>query len=240
MKRMLFFEHLEGHGPSEDVTRINLGKNILQANDEVAHEIYHLYTGRGVFLTNVMGSPGSGKTTLIKALAKHLKIAVLEGDIASSVDSIEFAKMGVPVVQVNTDVYGSACHLEAPWVADKLRLLVEYKPEFVFIENVGNLVCPSDFNLGEHERLVVYSVPEGFDKPIKYPPMFTKATTVVLTKVDLAPVMELDIEKFKQSVHQINPHVQILTFSAKDEDSVSPIVAYLQGKRQALLNSLSS
>ncbi|ACI17167.1 MAG TPA: hydrogenase nickel incorporation protein HypB [Coprothermobacter proteolyticus] len=240
MRRIHVFEHLEGHGAPQDLTRINLGKNILEANEEVAHEVYHLYTDRGVFLTNVMGSPGSGKTTLIKALAQHLKIAVLEGDIASSVDSIEFAKMNVPVVQVNTDIYGSACHLEAPWVADKLRLLIEYKPEFVFIENVGNLVCPSDFNLGEHERLVVYSIPEGFDKPIKYPPMFTKATAVVLTKVDLAPVMDLDVEKFEESVRKINPHVQIFTFSAKDEKSIQPIVAYLEGKRQALLNNRSN
>ncbi|WP_018963234.1 hydrogenase nickel incorporation protein HypB [Coprothermobacter platensis] len=236
--RQRLFEHLEGHGAPQDTVRLDVGKDILDANNRVAHDVHHLFTDRGILLVNVMGSPGSGKTTLIKTLCTSLKTAVLEGDIASSVDSVEFAKMGVPVVQINTDVYGSACHLEAPWIADKLQILAEYKPEYVFIENVGNLVCPSDFDLGEHERLVVYSIPEGPDKPIKYPPMFMKASAIVLTKTDLSDAMQLDPQDFQLSVQKINPHVPMFLFSSRQKESINALLDYLKDKRQSLLNTL--
>ncbi|NPV88824.1 hydrogenase nickel incorporation protein HypB [Coprothermobacteraceae bacterium] len=237
--RNFVFEHLHGHGAPQEKRRIEVGKNILDANEKVAREVHELYTKRGVLLVNVVGSPGSGKTSFIKSLTPHFKVAVLEGDIASSVDAKQFARMGVPVIQVNTDIYGSACHLEAPWVRDKLELLLEYEPEVVFIENVGNLVCPSDFNLGEHERLVLYSVPEGPDKPMKYPPIFHTATAVAITKVDLAPVMELDVREFEQNVLHINPNVRIFNFSIKVPSTVEEVAHYLNDKRQELAKEKS-
>jgi hydrogenase nickel incorporation protein HypB len=168
-------------------------KNILGANEQLAEKNQRLLEQNSVFALNVMASPGAGKTSLIletiRRLKDTVKIGVIEGDISSSVDAETVSKEGVAVIQINT---GGGCHLDANMIANALANLPLADIDLLFIENVGNLICPASFALGEHRKVILSSVPEGDDKPIKYPVMFHEADIVVLNKTDLLPYVKFD------------------------------------------------
>ena len=197
-----------------------LGINLLHANQEgAAHNQAHLDEW-GITCFNVMSSPGAGKTALLEktlvALHDSLQIAVIEGDMTTELDADRLRQSGVPVIAINT---GRACHLDARMVAGGLhRLQQDYAParfDLVFVENVGNLVCPAEFEVGEHAKVALLSITEGEDKPLKYPIMFREADCLLITKIDLAPYLDVDLNQIEANIRQINPTVTIIPVSVK-------------------------
>jgi len=191
-------------------------RNILSANDQIALENRRLLDEHDICVVNVMASPGGGKTSLllrtIDALRDRLRIGVIEGDIASSVDADRVAARGVPVVQINT---GGQCHLDAPMVQRALEQLPLDQLDVIFVENVGNLVCPVDFKLGEDLNVMIASVPEGDDKPYKYPGIFVAVDAVIVNKVDLLPYLRFDMTAFRKLVLGMNPGVEFFQVSCE-------------------------
>ena len=206
-------------------------EKILSTNDQVALENRKLLDNHDVIAVNVMASPGAGKTSLIlrsiEALRGRLRVGVIEGDIASRVDADKVAETGTPVVQINT---GGGCHLDAPQVRTALANLPLDDIDLLFIENVGNLVCPTGFALGEHIKMMVAHVAEGDDKPIKYPGMFTAVDALVLNKMDLMPYMEFDINNFHEAVRALNPHAPLFELSCKSGEGLDPWIDWLAGE----------
>ncbi|MFH1418400.1 MAG: hydrogenase nickel incorporation protein HypB [Planctomycetota bacterium] len=186
-------------------------RNVQEHNDATADDIRGLLTARRVCMINVMGGAGCGKTTLLERLIPRLgpglRCAVLEGDITTVYDAERIADLDVPVVQLQTE---GSCHLDAWLVHDGLRALPLDDVDLVFVENVGNLVCPAEFDIGEHARLAVLSVMEGDDKPAKYPLLFSRATNVVLSKCDLISHTDFDIAKAVRAIRVVNPTVAII------------------------------
>jgi len=216
--------------PSE-VKVIRLEEDILAANDVVAAENRELLRQKGVYTINLISSPGSGKTTLLvetlKAMQGKLRCAVIEGDQQTSNDADRIAQTGVPVVQINT--IGN-CHLDAPLVRKALAQLPLDEIDLLFIENVGNLVCPAGYDLGEHEKVVVMSVTEGEDKPIKYPLAFHLATVMVLTKVDLLPYLKFDKDLCIEMAHRIHPRLPVIETSCYTKEGLADWVDWLVKK----------
>ena len=186
----------------------------MSANDAIAVRNREILDAHGVHAVNVMASPGAGKTSLIvatiEALRSRVSIAGIDGDLASSVDSDRIRAAGVPAIQINT---GGNCHLDAPQIQGALKELPLDDLDLVFIENVGNLVCPVGFALGEHTRVAVSSVPEGDDKPLKYPSIFSSVDAVVINKVDLLPYITFDMDEFARLVRSLNPDVRLFQVS---------------------------
>ena len=201
---------------------------ILRANDQVAQDNRALLDSRDIFAVNIMASPGAGKTSLIlrtiEALQGTPRIGVIEGDVASQVDAAKIAKSGAPVVQINTQ---GGCHLEATMVSQALKKLPLNDIDLLFIENVGNLICPVEFRLGEHRNVMLISVPEGSDKPYKYPSIFTVVDAIVINKVDLLPYCDFDLPAFQELVLGLNPQVQILPLSCQTGKGVSAWTSWL-------------
>jgi len=210
---------------------IKVLKDILSANEQIARKNRELLVKNKVFSVNIMASPGAGKTSLvlqtIRALGKTIKIGVIEGDISSSIDAQTVGKAGVPVVQINT---GGECHLDANMIQNALNNLPLKEIGLLLIENVGNLVCPAEFNLGEHCKVLVASVPEGDDKPYKYPLMFTTVDAVILNKTDLLPYVKFNTEAFTRAVKGINAKVKIFPISCTTGEGVSAWVKWLKGQ----------
>jgi len=196
-------------------------QQIMKANDQVANENAKTFEQAGVRVVNVMASPGAGKTSLIlEAIARlpaGMRPGVIEGDIASTIDADRIAAHDVPVVQINT---GGNCHLDAPMIRTALDHLDLDALDVLFIENVGNLICPSNYRLGSHVNLLIASVPEGHDKPFKYPGMYANADLVALNKYDLAEVFAFDFEAFEHGVRMVNPTVPIFRVSARTGEGV--------------------
>lgn len=211
--------------------KIQVLKDISSANDAIAGQNQGLLDKHHVLALNVMSSPGAGKTSLIlNTIAKlrgKLGIAVIEGDIASKVDADKIDKEGIPVVQINT---GGGCSLEATMVSKALTRLPLEKTDVLFIENVGNLVCPAQFELGEHRKLVVSSIPEGDDKPTKYPLMFAEADVVVINKLDLLPYVDFDLVQFRKIIQGLNPEVKIFEVSCKTGEGLYDWCSWLEGE----------
>lgn len=207
-------EHSHDHGRT-----VPLEQKVLARNDELADRNRAWLAERAVVAVNLMSSPGSGKTTLlertIRELGAEVPISVVEGDQETMFDAERIRSTGCRAIQVNT---GAGCHLDAAMLASALHTLDPPPQSVVFIENVGNLVCPALFDLGEQSRAVVMSVPEGADKPLKYPHMFRTADVVLLNKIDLLPYVDFDIERFESAVRRINPNSQILQISATRGD----------------------
>ena len=193
---------------------IKVLKDILGANEQIAEKNRQLLDSNNVFAVNLMSSPGAGKTSLILATIKSLqgkaRVGVIEGDVSSSVDAEKVGKEGVPVIQINT---GGGCHLDANMVSNALGSMPLSDIDILFIENVGNLICPAGFALGEHRKVLVSSIPEGDDKPFKYPSMFQEVDVVVLNKIDLSPYLNFDTSVFSQAIKGINDKAEIFPVS---------------------------
>jgi len=198
------------------VKKLEVLKNITSANDAIAAQNTRVLDKHGILAINLMSSPGSGKTSLILKTIEHfkggLRLAVIEGDVASKIDADKIDKQGVPVVQINT---GGSCSLEAHMVTSALDKLPLERADILLIENVGNLICPAEFTLGEHKKVVISSIPEGDDKPLKYPLMFTEADALVINKIDLLPHFEFDVTKFRKAVKGLNPTIEVFEVSCK-------------------------
>jgi len=199
--------------------KIKVAKKLLSENDRYAFENLILLREKKILCLNMISSPGSGKTTILFRTIEQLKhktrIAVIEGDIETDIDAQRLKVTGVPVIQINTQ---GACHLSAPQISDALDQLPLDGLDLIFIENVGNLVCPADFNLGEHAKIVVLSVAEGDDKPAKYPSIFAKSKALLINKIDLlAPGVQIDfdLERVKIDSRVLNKDIKILPLSAK-------------------------
>lgn len=210
---------------------IKIMKNIMHANQKLADENRSFFKTKKITAVNVMASPGAGKTSVITRVIETLNgsvgVGVIEGDIASSIDAEKIDKLGIPVVQINT---GGGCHLDANMIKtsiDDLRLGVN---SILFIENVGNLVCPSSFDLGEGIKLVIASVPEGHDKPYKYTSMFELADVIILNKVDLMPYIDFDRNSFYEGIKALNEKVLVFEISCRTGEGIDEFVSWLKAQ----------
>ena len=207
---------------------IDINKPILEKNDKLAAELRERFAENHVYVVDLLASPGSGKTSTIlatiDALRDEFNIAVIEGDIASSVDAEKIKAQGIPAVQINT---GGACHLESAMLKRAVDVLDLERLDLIIIENVGNLVCPTDFYLGENSKIMILSVPEGDDKPLKYPGIFQVAEAVILNKVDTLPVFDFDTEAFESAVRDLNPMAPIFPIAATKGDGVEEWASWL-------------
>ena len=208
--------------------KIVAAKRLLKANDQLAAENRAHLDAAGVFGVNVVGSPGAGKTTLLEALfarlGGRLRPAVIEGDIAGSIDAQRMEKIGVPVVQINTD---GACHLDANMIANAGRELDLGVIDLLVIENVGNLVCTAGFDLGEHMRIVVLSTSEGDDKVVKYPAIFQGSDALFVTKIDLLPHVDFNVERITADMKRLAPEATVFQVSAIEGDGVAAAADWL-------------
>ena len=210
---------------------VKLKKPSLDFNDRFAEENRALMLKHGIYVLDLLASPGAGKTSLIlatiEALASRYRIAVIEGDIAGDIDAVKIKEAGVQAVQINT---GGACHLEATMVARALASLELENLDLIIIENVGNLVCPTDFDLGEDAKAMILSVPEGHDKPLKYPGVFQASKAVILSKIDTRPSFNFDERLFTRSVEQLNPHAVLFSMSAVTGEGVPAWAQWLSNQ----------
>jgi hydrogenase nickel incorporation protein HypB len=207
--------------------KVKIVKNILDANDQMALENKKIFDEAGLVAVNIMASPGAGKTSLILKTIDllGLPVAVVEGDITSTFDAEKVGEKKVPVVQINT---GGACHLDAAMIRNAVTKLSLRNVRILFVENVGNLVCPAEFQLGERAKVVVASVPEGDDKPYKYPGMFSAATAIVLNKIDTLPVIDFDMKRFKKGVHAVNARAPVFEVSCKTGEGLNSWIEWLR------------
>jgi hydrogenase nickel incorporation protein HypB len=205
-------------------TRVRIVEGILDANDTIARANRDDFEAAGVTVVNLMSAPGAGKTSLLERVVGDLdgiRVGVLEGDVQGTLDADRLASLHVPVTQLNTDPgFGGECHLDANMVRSALGEVPLGELDLLVIENVGNLVCPAEFKVGEHHRVMVSSVPEGEDKPLKYPLMFRACELVLVNKVDLLPHLEFDLEKFLHHLDAVNPGVPRLLVSARTGEGI--------------------
>jgi len=209
--------HHHEHESGDDKTKkITIETDILDRNNRLAAGNRALFSSLGVFVLNLVSSPGSGKTTILETtlreLAQTTRCAVIEGDQQTDNDAVRIASTGVRVKQINT---GAGCHLDAHMVLHAAEEFVSDKLDLLLIENVGNLVCPASFDLGENHKVVVLSVTEGEDKPLKYPHMFHAADVMLLNKIDLLPHLKFDVEKCREMARRVNPGIKIIELSAQ-------------------------
>ena len=233
--------HSHANRPQTDVStqksgtrEIKVVRRVLDVNEKMAEQNRQLFAEKGLFVLNVMSSPGSGKTTTLEKtlerIMPEIKSAVIVGDICTTHDADRLAKTGAPVVQINTDEFGGDCHLVAH-VIEKAAVTLDLDDiDFLVIENVGNLVCPAEFDIGEDSRVVVLSVTEGEDKPVKYPLMFRECEAALLNKVDLLPYLDFEKEKAVDYIHQVHPEMPVFEISAKTEEGFDPWIAWLKHK----------
>jgi len=224
-----------------EVKVLTISENILGANEEKARRNQDRLDEHGILTVNVMSSPGTGKTSLILQTIGKLKekarIAVIEGDVASSLDANMIQKQGITVVQINT---AGGCHLDANMLKKALDNLPLGDIDLLLIENVGNLICPAEFALGEHKRVMLLSLPEGDDKPYKYPLMFTEADVVLVNKIDLLPYLDFNITAFSQAVTGLNPRVKIFQVSCKTGEGLEAWFSWLEDEIKQMKNRRSS
>jgi len=213
---------------------IKVVRRVLDVNEKMAAENRRMFAEKGIFVINVMSSPGSGKTTTLeKTLARimpEIKSAVIVGDICTTNDADRLALSGAPVVQINTDEFGGDCHLAAHVIEKAAGSLELDGIDLLIVENVGNLVCPAEFDIGEDARVVVLSVTEGEDKPVKYPLMFRQCEIALLNKIDLLPYLDYDKQKAIDCIHQIHPAMPIFEMSAKTGEGLEPWLEWLKQK----------
>lgn len=209
---------------------------VLEWNEDVSAQVRDTLAAHKVCMINVMGSPGTGKTSLITALIARLKrtfsIGVIEGDITGQIDAEKIAALGIPAVQLNTD---GACHIEAMSIQ---RILPQFdldKLDVLFVENIGNLVCPAEFDIGENFRTTLLSIPEGDDKVAKYPLMFTDTDCLVLTKCDMLPYFDFDLERVEADYRAVNPDGPLFSVSSRTGDGLDELTHHLENRIRAAL-----
>jgi hydrogenase nickel incorporation protein HypB len=210
-----------------------LEMNLLHANQAGADHNRAHFDQWGITCLNVMSSPGAGKTVLLEktlaALSSQIKIAIIEGDMTTELDAERLRQYGVPVIAITT---GRSCHLDSQMVSGGIHQFSrDYQPQdfdLVLVENVGNLVCPAEFEVGEHAKVALLSTTEGEDKPLKYPIMFQAADCVLITKMDLAPYLDIDVDRITNNIRQMNPHAAIIPVSAKTGDGLDTWFQWLQ------------
>lgn len=217
--------------------RFEVIERVLRANDALAEEVRATLDRAGTLAVNVIGSPGSGKTALLEQTAAlvhpRMRLGVIEGDVATARDAERIARCGVPAVQIETRLVGNACHLDANLVRTALARLPLADVQVLFIENVGNLVCPSAYDLGEHLRVIVASVPEGDDKPRKYPTTFERASAVVLNKVDLLPVTDFSLPAFIEGLRLVTG-APVFPLSARTGEGLGAWLAWVEAQREVM------
>lgn len=208
---------------------ITIERKVLEKNDEIARQNRDMFSERGLFVINVVSSPGSGKTSLLERtleqLKEKIKIAVIEGDVQTDFDAKRVERYNVPVVQIVTN---GGCHLEAKLVKDALDSMDLNDVKILVIENVGNLVCPAGYDLGENMKVVIVSTTEGDDKPLKYPKMFRNASILIINKIDLLPYVDCNIEDLKNNAIQINPSLKIFKTSCTTGDGIPEWCQWLE------------
>jgi hydrogenase nickel incorporation protein HypB len=224
-------EHLHHNPQLNDAKTISVIQKILDKNDHEAEHNREHFNRNGVLGINLMSSPGSGKTTLLEHMADiaDFKFGVVEGDLETSKDADRLKVKGIPAMQIQT---GSACHLDAFMVHKGLHDMPLDDIDVCFVENVGNLVCPASYDVGTHLNIVLVSVPEGEDKIAKYPVMFRQADLVLITKTDLLPYFQYDIENEKAEARRIKPNVDILEVNVNDKSSIQAVVDWINFKRK--------
>ena len=210
---------------------IEVKQSIFADNNQDADRLRQQMKEEKTFLINLMSSPGSGKTTtltkLIAALKDHLRIGVMEADIDSDVDADAISRTGVKVIQLHT---GGMCHLDADMTRQGVKQLETENLDLVILENVGNLVCPAEFDTGAAMNMMILSVPEGHDKPLKYPLVFQVCDAMIINKIDVLPYFDFDMEKVREFARRRNPNIQIFPISAKTGEGVDALAAYLKEK----------
>jgi hydrogenase nickel incorporation protein HypB len=203
--------------------KVPVVRNVLEANEQLARENQVRFREKGLLVLNLMSSPGAGKTTLLErtvdALKDRIRIGVIEGDIQSTYDAEKIAQHGVPAVQINTD---GGCHLDSRMIQAALPEFDLNNLDLLVVENVGNLVCPAEFDVGEDYKVMILSVTEGDDKPLKYPLMFSKSSVLLINKVDLLPYINTSVEKIRQVALEINPHLEIFEVSCQNQTGLEP------------------
>ncbi len=213
------------------MTQIKVVKNILDANNRIAIENRKLFDEKNIFVINLMSSPGAGKTSFlmktIPELKKKYKVGVIEGDIQNTYDAEQISKLNVPVVQINT---GGACHIDGNMVKEALPDLPLDEIDILIVENVGNLVCPAEFNIGEDLKIMMLSVTEGDDKPLKYPLMFHVSNAMIINKIDLLPYIDFNMEKAINDALKINQKLSIFKVSCKTGEGLSDFINWLYEK----------
>ncbi len=210
---------------------IKILQDIMASNKNVAEEIKGILSEKKVYMIDMMSSPGSGKTSLndriIGSLKNRYRIAVIEGDIKTTKDAERLAKHNIPIFQIETERFGGDCHLESSWVKKCLEQFDLDGLDLVIVENIGNLVCPAEFQLGDDERMVVLSVAEGEDKPSKYPLMFHTSDTLVLNKIDLLPYLDYDMNELMANLKKVNPAIKIFQVSAKTGEGMDSLLSHI-------------
>lgn len=218
-----------------EVKIVKVLKDIMSANNTIADENSQIFKQKRVMTCNLMASPGAGKTSFItatyEAVKEHTSFAVIEGDIASQIDADKFAEMGVPVAQINT---GGGCHLDANMIKSAINQFALPDDSILFVENVGNLVCPASYKLGEHLRIVMSSTTEGYDKPYKYPAIFTDADAIILNKMDLAEAVHFDRQIFEKGIRALNQIVPIFAISCKTGEGIKEWTDWLMKKKNGI------
>jgi hydrogenase nickel incorporation protein HypB len=212
---------------------IKIVEKILAENEALAEENRRLLSGDGVYAINLMGPPGAGKTAILEAtleaVVSRSRAAVIEGDVATTADAERLSRFGIPIVQINTDRFGGECHLEAGMIKSALAEIPLPEIDLLFIENIGNLICPAEFDLGQHSNVVVLDITGGMDKPLKYPLMFHISQALLINKIDLSPDAETEVAALTQNALRANPTIACFPMSAKTGEGVARWIEWLLG-----------
>ena len=217
-----------------DTKEIKVMQKILNINDRIADELRISLKEKGILYINLMSSPGSGKTTLLEKTAEKFgkNIFVIEGDIQTTLDAERVAEAGIRSYQINTGPFGGDCHLESGWIKSAIEEIDLDGIEILFVENIGNLVCPAEFDVGAHVNAVVLSVTEGEDKPLKYPLAFRNSQLCIISKIDLLPYLDINIDKIKENIKNVNPQMEVIELSAKTGNGFVDWVEYLKKNKK--------
>ena len=214
--------------------KVPIVRNILEANDRIAGQNREMFAKSQVYVMNLMSSPGAGKTSLLEETLERVRgsisVGVIEGDIQSSYDAERIARKGVKAVQINTD---GACHLDANMIGEAVTEFDLNELDLLVVENVGNLVCPAEFDVGEDMKVMILSIPEGDDKPFKYPLMFQECKALVINKIDLLPYVDCSVEKIRDATYKLNPKLDIFEVSCRTGEGLDEWCAWLVGKVKA-------
>lgn len=218
--------------------RVSVVRQVLDANDRIADGNRALFDSKGIFAINLMSSPGAGKTTLvertIRALRRRYRIGVIEGDIQDTCDADRIAALDIPVVQINT---GGGCHIDANMVREALAGLDLDSIDLLVVENVGNLVCPAEFRIGENDKVMILSTPEGADKPSKYPLMFRESSVLLVNKIDLKPYVDFDMEKARRDSLAVNKDLAVIEVSCRTGEGLEGWFGWIGGRIEAFKKS---